>query len=336
MNTKVFVRDTQQMKDVAITDRQKPIVDEIMVGKWQSIIDIVAEILEVPAGLIMRITQESMKVFVKSSAPENPYEVGGEDTLGKGLYCETVIGTNNELHVPNASASDLWKDNPDVELDMISYYGLPIHWPDQSFFGTICVLDNKENHFSDRFKRLMRSFQRAIEDDLKLLTNQQQLDFLANKDHLTGCYNHMASLRALSDEIDRSKRSKAYFSLIVMDIDDFRFVNEQVGYAAGDDILKNMTDILLSETRAIDTVGRISGDEFMIICPTTNEAGVKKVIEKLKNRIEAHAFSGEMNLTCSFGYAVYTGVKDTTEFMMTKANKKLDKDKEKNASYTGQ
>lgn len=133
MNTKVFVRDTQQMKDVAITDRKKPIADEIMVNKWQSIIDIVAEILEVPAGLIMRITQESMKVFVKSSTPENPYQVGGEDTLGKGLYCETVIGTNNELHVPDASTSELWKDNPDIELDMISYYGLPIHWPDQSF-----------------------------------------------------------------------------------------------------------------------------------------------------------------------------------------------------------
>jgi GAF domain-containing protein len=62
-----------------------------------------------------------------------------------------------------------WKENPDVKLNMISYFGLPITWPDQNFFGIICVLDNKENAYNDTFKQLISEFKTSIEKDLELL-----------------------------------------------------------------------------------------------------------------------------------------------------------------------
>mgnify|MGYP001953189988 CR=1 FL=1 len=64
-----------------------------------------------------------------------------------GLYCETVIKSGKQLLVPDALADKDWENNPDVELNMISYLGFPILFPDGNPFGTICVLDNKKNAY---------------------------------------------------------------------------------------------------------------------------------------------------------------------------------------------
>jgi len=327
-NTKVYIRGQKKEKLISITDQSKPTVSDIMVDKWQKIIDLSAAILDVPAGLIMRITKDSMKVFVKSSNPENPYSVGGEDSLGKGLYCETVIGTDDELLIPDASQSEIWKDNPDIELDMISYLGLPIHWPDASYFGTICVLDTKYNEYTDLFKELLKGFRRVIEDDLALLTNQQQLDFLANKDHLTGCYNHEAITRKLVEELERSQRSKIYFSLIFLDVDAFSDLNKNYGYSAGDQLLKRMVICLDEEIRSIDKLGRWAGDEFVIICPSTNELGAKEIISKLEKKLTGDDLLQRYNLTCSFGVSVYHSTKDTVEYLISVARRELENAKE--------
>jgi GAF domain-containing protein len=115
-----------------------------------------AEMLDVPAGLIMRIVGEKINVFVSSSTAGNPYHRGdSEHFWGSGLYCETVVTKNHELLVPNALFDEAWRNNPDVKLNMISYLGYPIRWPDGKPFGTICVLDCKTNSYCERYKRLV-------------------------------------------------------------------------------------------------------------------------------------------------------------------------------------
>ncbi|MGD9887177.1 MAG: hypothetical protein AB7T03_04355 [Bacilli bacterium] len=57
--------------------------------------------------------------------------------MGHGLYCETVIGKDEPMIVENAISSEVWKDNPNIKLNMIFYFGLPIKWHDGEFFGTI-------------------------------------------------------------------------------------------------------------------------------------------------------------------------------------------------------
>ncbi|HKJ99831.1 MAG TPA: hypothetical protein VJ959_13005 [Desulfotignum sp.] len=131
----VLLRQERITKNVNITGLEKPKIEDIVVKKWQKIIDLTAKIVDVPSGLIMQITEDSMKVFLKSNNKGNPYQKGGSDSLGHGLYCETVIGNNAELLVDNALKYQEWKENPDVKLNMISYYGLPITWPDKDFFG---------------------------------------------------------------------------------------------------------------------------------------------------------------------------------------------------------
>ncbi|MBU4035305.1 MAG: hypothetical protein KKA35_02645, partial [Proteobacteria bacterium] len=177
----VFLREETKFKTVKITASDKPKITEAVIKKWQGIIDIVAKILNIPSGLIMKITEDSMEVLLKSSNKENPYKKGGSDKLGHGLYCETVIGTNKELLIDNALKYKEWNNNPDVKLDMISYYGVPIQWSDGDFFGTICVLDNKENTYNNDFKNLISEFKFSIEKDLELLRDKLEIENALSK-----------------------------------------------------------------------------------------------------------------------------------------------------------
>jgi len=147
----------------------KCLPDEVA-GKWQSIVDTIAVLLEVPAGLIMHVRDEKIEVAVASSGGGHPYHVGDSEHLAdSGLYCETVVRTGDRLLVADALADALWEKNPDTKFGLIAYLGFPIHWPDGRPFGTLCALDSKPNHFGQLFERLLIQFRDLIEQDLAMM-----------------------------------------------------------------------------------------------------------------------------------------------------------------------
>ncbi len=124
----------------------------------------------------MRLNIDNIEVFLKSNTDGNPYHVHEKADLVYGLYCETVIGTQNQLIVPDATKNEIWsKSNPDVDINMISYLGVPINWPDGECFGTVCVLDNKENYYNEDFINLINQIKQHIELDLELLLSNIEL-----------------------------------------------------------------------------------------------------------------------------------------------------------------
>jgi signal transduction histidine kinase len=143
-----------------------------MLVQWQSIVDTMAEIINVPAALIMRLNGDRIKVCVSSRSAGNPYVVEeAEHVAGSGPYCERVIESGRCLLVPNAHEDLEWADNPDLPRGMVAYLGFPIRWPDLSPFGTICVLDDKANAFSILCERLVEQFRDVIEHHLRLITD---------------------------------------------------------------------------------------------------------------------------------------------------------------------
>ena len=151
-------------------------ISEEIRTKWQTIVDILSELVNVPAALIMRLVQSDIEVFVSSKSENNPYQPGDhEHFLGSGLYCETVINTNDKLLIPNALADENWKNNPDIKLNMISYLGFPILLPDGKPFGTICVLDSKENAYSGTYESLLKNFRDIIQSELGLIYMNKML-----------------------------------------------------------------------------------------------------------------------------------------------------------------
>src|SRR6516225_1880407 len=86
--------------------------------KWQSVVDTMAELVNVPAGLIMQINGADIECLIASRTPGNPYHPGDSEHLfGSGLYCETVINSRSRLLVPNALTDPHCKNNPDVKLN---------------------------------------------------------------------------------------------------------------------------------------------------------------------------------------------------------------------------
>jgi two-component sensor histidine kinase len=177
---------TQTESLIAITSDDKPAISEEIQNKWQKIVDLSAKIIGVPSGLITKLHERELEVFLTSKTEENIFKQNVKLDLGLGWYCETTAGTRDKLLIPNALKSKEWIGNPSIPFNMISYCGIPILWPDGEVFGTFCMLDNKENHFSELYKDLLVSLREIIQSDLNsiLLYNRAQHDIFAKEAQL--------------------------------------------------------------------------------------------------------------------------------------------------------
>jgi diguanylate cyclase (GGDEF)-like protein len=143
----------------------------------------------------------------------------------------------------------------------------------------------------------------------KLIAQQQALhakiERMAAEDSLTGLYNRRKINELLQREIERSDRYKKDFSVIMMDIDNFKQVNDRHGHLAGDELLKMFAQILLDTIRHTDEVGRWGGEEFVVLCPETNMNGASSLANKIRQRLDSSLFNDYGNQTASFGVACY-------------------------------
>jgi diguanylate cyclase (GGDEF)-like protein len=148
------------------------------------------------------------------------------------------------------------------------------------------------------------------------------LKALATTDKLTGIANRNKLDHILEEEYQRTLRFGHPFSILIMDIDYFKKVNDTYGHQTGDQVLKEMASLLNYYIRDTDTVGRWGGEEFMVICPQTNEEGISVLASTLKEKIEEHPFSIVENQTASFGLSTYCP-RDDIHSLIQKADKAL-------------
>lgn len=182
-------------------------IDSNIMLKWQSIVDIIAELFNVPAALVMRLRNDDIEVFIASSNKDNPNSAGDKyHFINSGFYCETVIKTNNRLEVPNALNDINWKDCPAAKLGMISYLGFPMIIPNGKPFGTICVEDNRERTYSETYVKLLENFRDIVQSELDLIYMNSVLG-LENKE-LTDYIDEIQTLRGLIPLCSKCKSVK--------------------------------------------------------------------------------------------------------------------------------
>ena len=155
----------------------KPDIPADLSQKWQEVVDLIARLADVPSCLLMKTHAPDHSVLISNSQACNPYEVGKVFNLGDKLYCRNVIEDNDELVVEDAGTDPFWNDNEDMEdLGMSFYVGLPVLWPDDTIFGTICILDRKVNERALLFREGLKKFRDVIETDLTLLVEMERAD----------------------------------------------------------------------------------------------------------------------------------------------------------------
>lgn len=133
-----------------------------------------------------------------------------------------------------------------------------------------------------------------------------QLEHMVRTDMLTGLYNRMRFTEFVEMEVARIKRTGENSSLIFMDLDHFKNVNDNYGHPSGDTVLKWIAGVIKGQLRSTDILARFGGEEFAILLPDTSVEGTCKVAEKIRSAIESCSFPGKLEnlkLTASFGVA---------------------------------
>jgi len=154
---------------------------------------------------------------------------------------------------------------------------------------------------------LLKAQKSEHEKVLQLEAAHEELEKLASEDPLTGLCNRRKFSEKLNDEIVRAHRYKHELSLAMVDVDFFKAINDTLGHAAGDHVLKCLARILKDSVRTSDVVARMGGDEFCILFPEThlNDArlALEKIIETIKADDMLQASLGTKTVSCSMGLA---------------------------------
>jgi two-component system cell cycle response regulator len=128
--------------------------------------------------------------------------------------------------------------------------------------------------------------------------------YLASRDDLTGSLNRMSLRSCLADGLHKARTSGKPLSIIVLDLDHFKSINDTYGHAAGDFVLKETVKVAQNVIRGDDFIGRFGGDEFMVVLWDTSSAKASMVAERIRSKIEKHSFTYEgkrIPVTASLG-----------------------------------
>jgi len=200
---------------------------------------------------------------------------------------------------------------------------------EDSVMGIVTLYCSEE---SSRFLNNNRTLLSIITNQISIALGSAIQGELAILDRLTMVYNHGYFERRIAEEIARCRRYKLTMSLMMLDIDHFKHINDTYGHPTGDEVLKTIARILKSDTRIVDLVARYGGEEFVIMLPETGMEGAVVAAERerkaisianvggaiykaewLRRKIEEHEFSGPektINVTVSIGVSTWKFLRD--------------------------
>jgi diguanylate cyclase (GGDEF)-like protein len=173
-----------------------------------------------------------------------------------------------------------------------------------------------------RTRRMSLNLEKRLR--LGLLVHNMELENMAMQDDLTQLFNRRYLFDRLERELDTAKAFKRPLSVIVVDLNQMKAVNDTYGHRAGDEMLAAFGKFLLDHTRASDVPARIGGDEFAIILPDTNERAAHNLKVRLVKRLEAVNMIDRDGLrlvaSASFGVAGYPATGETVDDLMNQAD----------------
>jgi len=190
---------------------------------------------------------------------------------------------------------------------------LPLVLHDRAL-GTLILGAKRRGAFGDQVRPTLEVLASHLAVSLANARMVAKLEQMATTDGLTGLLNKRAMLEAASQKIAAAARFQRSLSLMVVDIDFFKKVNDTYGHDVGDVVIKGLGEILRRQKRATDLVARFGGEEFVVVCEQTDERGALLLAERIREELEKttfHAEQGALSVTCSIGVATFPGVDKT-------------------------
>jgi len=161
------------------------------------------------------------------------------------------------------------------------------------------------------------------------MADNARLEQLAQTDPLTQLLNRRALTERIATEMERALRYDATLALLMIDLDHFKRVNDTHGHLVGDDVLRDMGELLRGMIRTNDIVARYGGEEFLVLLPETDDAGAEVFAERIRQAVEAASFARDamtepLRMTCSIGVALFPAARvETAEDLLARADSAL-------------
>jgi two-component system cell cycle response regulator len=200
----------------------------------------------------------------------------------------------------------------------------PASMPGYPVIGALAFIT--ERRAAEDHERLFEIAAEELGRLLSLEDSRLRLYHQAIRDPLTGLYNRKHILDMLGMELDQCGRFGQGVSVMLVDLDHFKAVNDRYGHAAGDQVLGVMAQRMAFGLRKVDQLGRIGGEEFLAYCPQTDLEGTRALAERLREQVATDPIPGlpaHDRVTLSIGLATWEGPEDTPERMLSRADKAL-------------
>jgi diguanylate cyclase (GGDEF)-like protein len=326
--------------------RRYRILDTLPEQAYDDIVALARKVCGTPQA-VMTFIDEDRQWFKASEGIE------GEETERGIAFCDVAIRRPDEVTiVTDASRHPVFKDYPQVTgPDHLRFYaGAPMVTPGGQALGTVCVVDTEPRDLSPTERDGLRALARLAVQLLELrrgnLDAQRQLaerelftrDLLryqrqleventelaaeATTDALTGLLNR-TGLEKVRQEVEAQAHARnAPYVVAVLDVDHFKRINDILGHAAGDEVLRIVGEEIAKGVRGGDIAVRYGGEEFLVIMPGTPLAGARTVVERIRRDIAARP-DLPMPVTVSAGIAMGLAGRDAPEALFQQADQAL-------------
>ena len=211
-----------------------------------------------------------------------------------------------------------WPNIPSLLVLPLLHHGRPL--------GTLILGAKRRHAFGDTVRPTLEVLASHLAVSLSNARMVQKLETMATTDGLTGLFNKRAMLDQAAAKVAAASRFGRKLSVLITDIDFFKKVNDTHGHDMGDVVIKGLADILKKQKRATDVVARFGGEEFIVLCEQTDEAGAALLGERIREELEATVFNtptGPLSVTCSVGIATFPEAGSTWDELFKGADEAL-------------
>jgi len=291
---------------------------------WRALAEITGTLSDAPclADALQRVTDVALRVVgcdhasVRLCAPDGSLEVGARSGVGSELPAPIfgigqgllgwVAETGLVARVGDSMREARFLDRRERGFAVGSVLSVPV----SNFGRTIGVL-SVSSPARDAFSDADEAMARLLAGAAAVALRTAELQKLALTDSRTLAYNHHYLLPRLCEEMERSLRQAIPLSVLLIDLDHFKRVNDRHGHAVGDAVLRAFADTVRECVRVLDVLVRRGGEEFVLIMPATDEAQAMRVAGRLRRRLHAESLRArdglEITQTASIGVAQWDG-----------------------------
>lgn len=239
-----------------------------------------------------------------------------------------LVGNNSKPILANKNLKPYFKFLPKTRKYLIKSIAVVPIFLDGEIVGSLNQADISPSRFQpDLDTSLLEHLAVKVSLCLSNVAAHEKLRLLANRDPLTGLFNRRVMEDILKREFARAIRYKKSLSVIFIDLDDFKNVNDTYGHDQGDDLLKYVAEQLIKMSREIDVVARFAGDEFVVILPETSSENAENLMSRFVLYLSKHPLKkGKISIAAAISFGVAStedkSIKDPLQ-LLKKADKKL-------------